>query len=128
MRILVSSFEYPALLPSPIPIPKLTRLSIDALFQPTIELRQNETFLEDREIEPPFSLGDMSYWAIQLWTNVSGVTIADSYVTRVERTSNGDCEPYPDYMDDVQEDLNQTFMPKNVDVPPEIRMPIPVTT
>eukprot|EP01134_Creolimax_fragrantissima_P006529 CFRG6529T1 len=103
-------------------------LSIDALFQPTVELREDNSYNTTRNIETPFSLGDISYWAIQLWTNATGVTIVDSYVTQIVRTSNSDCANYSDYMKDLDVELTQKFTPNVGSSPPEIQMPIPVAT
>eukprot|EP01134_Creolimax_fragrantissima_P001282 CFRG1282T1 len=107
---------------------EITNITLESLFQPTVQLRLDDTYLMDRPEGVPFVLGELSFWAIELWTNSSGVIIADAYVTMVERTSDGDCSLYPNYLANIDADLDQVFFEGSEYSPPEIRMPIPVTT
>eukprot|EP01134_Creolimax_fragrantissima_P008255 CFRG8255T1 len=85
---------------------------LEALFTPTITLRPDETYVGVRP-DDIFSLGEMSYWTIHLWTNESGVGFDFAEVIKIVRTSdNMDCSGFAWFGDDIGVDANsfsQTF-------------------
>ncbi|KNC76747.1 hypothetical protein SARC_10769 [Sphaeroforma arctica JP610] len=90
---------------------------LEALFTPTITLRPDTaptdgyTGIRPNDI---FSLGDMSYWTIHLWTNESGVGFDYAEIIKIVRTSsNVDCSGFQWFGDDIAvtpANLDQTFV------------------
>eukprot|EP01134_Creolimax_fragrantissima_P006233 CFRG6233T1 len=108
---------------------KESEFKIEGAFEPDILLKTDNTYLTLRP-NNRFTLGEMTYWSIRLWTNVTGIIIEDANIIKLERESDGDCvglgfEPYQ-YTNDISL-LTQTFVGVDTIVPPEIRTPVPVT-
>ncbi|KNC77301.1 hypothetical protein SARC_10235 [Sphaeroforma arctica JP610] len=90
---------------------------LEALFTPTITLRPDTAPADGYVGNRPndiFSLGDMSYWTIHLWTNESGVGFDYAEIIKIVRTSpNVDCTGYKWFGDDIDvtsANLDQTFV------------------
>ncbi|KNC86525.1 hypothetical protein SARC_01353 [Sphaeroforma arctica JP610] len=106
------------------------QFKIEGAFEPDILLKTDATYAVERP-NNRFTLGEMTYWSLRLWTNVTGITIEDANIIKLVRESDGDCEglgynPYP-FTKDVSL-LAQRFAGVNEIVPPEIQTPIRITS
>ncbi|KNC78526.1 hypothetical protein SARC_09051 [Sphaeroforma arctica JP610] len=90
---------------------EVEEFELDALFELSIEVFDSDTYDNPETI---FDLGSMSYWQITVDTSLSGVSLYNAEVTYVERTTDGDCSGFADYLGDVSEgnpEFTQTYDP-----------------
>ncbi|KNC81869.1 hypothetical protein SARC_05829 [Sphaeroforma arctica JP610] len=102
---------------------EVEEFELDALFDLSIAVYDSDAY--DRE-ESIFDLGSMSYWQITVDTSASGVSLYNAEVTYAERTTDGDCSAFGDYLGDVSggnPDFTQTYDP----IAQTISMPHQVT-
>ncbi|KNC86892.1 hypothetical protein SARC_00987 [Sphaeroforma arctica JP610] len=102
---------------------EVEEFELDALFDLSIAVYASDEYLEEESI---FDLGTMSYWQIIVDTSESGVALYNAEVTYVERTTDGDCSGFADYMGDVTDnaEFSQTYKPATQ----AISMPFQVTS
>eukprot|EP01134_Creolimax_fragrantissima_P008254 CFRG8254T1 len=106
---------------------EIEEFDLEALFDLSISIKKDSTYVLDHP-DSIFPLGDMSYWSILINTDASGIALYDAVVTYVERTTDGDCTSYANYMGDVSalgaNEFTQVYDPTGQ----QINIAIPVTT
>ncbi|KNC75676.1 hypothetical protein SARC_11804 [Sphaeroforma arctica JP610] len=103
---------------------EIEEFELDALFDLSIKVYDSDAYVVEQDT---FDLGSMSYWQITADTSASGVALYNAEVTYAERTTDGDCSGFDDYLGEIaaleEGEFTQTYEP----IGQTISIPLQVT-